>query len=90
MRETQAGEYNGRIKMTLPQAISVLALLGAITGSWYDTRTQLLLARQEIEQLRASVAVVAAGLLGHERLPGHAGVMERADGLEKRLDRLER
>lgn len=83
-------ESNGRIKISLPQAISVLALLGAITGSWYDTRTQLLLARQEIEQLRASVSTVALGLLGHERLPGHAGFMERVDGVEKRVDRMER
>jgi hypothetical protein len=81
---------NGRIKVTLPQALSLLALLGAIGGSWYDTRTQILLARQEIQQLRLAQDKLEERWVQHERLHGHAGVMERVDGVEVRLQRLER
>lgn len=85
-----AGEPNGRIKMTLAQALSLLALLGAIGGSWYDTRTQLLLARQEIQQLRLAQVLLDDRWIQHEHLRGHAGVMERVDGVEARVGRIER
>jgi hypothetical protein len=76
--------------MTLPQAISVLALLGAIGGSWYDTRSQILLARQEIQQHHIEQEKLEERWIQHERLRGHAGVIERVDGVEARVLRMER
>lgn len=38
---------NGRIKLTWPQVVWGISLLAAILGSWYDTRGQVALLRQE-------------------------------------------
>ena len=39
---------NGRIRLTVREVIAWIGLLAAILGSWYDTRGQIALVRQEI------------------------------------------
>lgn len=38
----------GRVTMSWAQVIWAIATIAAIVGSWYDTRTQVALARQEL------------------------------------------
>ena len=43
-----SGETNGRIKLTVRDAVAWLLLFASILGAWYDTRGQIALMRQEI------------------------------------------
>jgi hypothetical protein len=83
-------EPNNRIKMSIPVALSIVAVLGTIIGSWYDTRNQLELVRAEIRQIVKVADKMDAKESAHEVLPGHAGVMGRVDADEKDIDKLER
>lgn len=43
-----SGETNGRIKLTVRDAVAWLLLFASILAAWYDTRGQIALMRQEI------------------------------------------
>lgn len=44
-----SGDENGRVRLSWAQIVWAVATLAAIIGSWYDTRTQIDLVRNELK-----------------------------------------
>jgi hypothetical protein len=84
-----SGETNGRIKLTWPQAVWSVAMLGTVLGAWFSLGNKLDLLRAEVLELRADITNIAKLEHEHSLLPGHAGVLERVAAVEKRIDRIE-
>lgn len=80
---------NGRIKLTVPQIVWGLGVLTTILAAWFNLGNKLDLLRQEVMQIHANQTTMSLLVRQHELLPGHAGVIERINASEKRIERLE-